>query len=146
LGELASGAERQSLAAILQHTEKITATIAGRNIELDTAIRDAARLLDTGTAAGKQLEDLFEKINRASEGILEMSRQIGRQAEQVGDKSVRGIAIFERDVQDTKNILRSVAVDLQTLISTMQELVIDLKRNPDLLIKGRPPQPAGPGE
>lgn len=146
LAELASGAERQSLANILRNTETITAAIAGRNAEIDAAIRDAARLLDSGTTAGKEIKPLLDKIDQAGDSVIEMSREIGRLAAQVGDKSVHGIETIERSVGDTENILRSVAIDLQLLLGSLQELVIDLKNNPDLLLKGRPPQPAGPGE
>ena len=146
LDELTTGPERQSLANILRHTEKVAGTIAGRSADLDAAIQDAANLFNKGSAAGERFESAFDAIDRASEGVFAMTKEMSKQAELVGEKSVSGIETFETSMRETETILRNLAVDLQALSLALQDLVLDIKQNPDLLLKGRPIVPAGPGE
>jgi phospholipid/cholesterol/gamma-HCH transport system substrate-binding protein len=130
----------------LQHLEQLTGSLAGRSESMASAVDDlavAARHTREASTGLPQLVEQLQSTATALEVMAEQVRATGVTVSQV-------VQARDRDLQQfTGESLPEAAVvinELRQAAGNLRRFSDQLQRDPSVLLRGRPPRPAGPGE
>lgn len=116
-------------------------------VRLDTALTNLTNNLYT---LSKQLDALVSPENTKAFGqILKNVNQLTSQLALHGDsmgKSLDSLNKLLRELSQTSQDFPDSAQSLQSVLSNLQSLSEELKQNPSVIVRGKPPRELGPGE
>ncbi len=142
---LLSEENQATLAATLQHLERITGTLAANDEEVARGLARLGTLLDNGARASAELPALLGGAATGLEAIGAATRNLERTAghlDRLIDETRTGLAHFSRETLGQANPLLA---EVRQLIDGMRRLTRELERNPNSIVFGRARAP-GPGE
>ena len=113
--------------------------IAARSKEIDAALVDAARTMDNSARASAQLDELTRQLARSAATVERAAEAVRATANDVGGGARQLDA-------DTLPELRRLLADTRAAAASVARIAQELERNPNALVVGREPAPAGPGE
>lgn len=130
---------RKALADTLVHLEKVSRILSARAGTIDATIAHAER-----TTA--ELPGLVDRVGHSAQAVEKMATELAKTGE-----SVRGLAGESRgDIEEfsmtTLPDLQRLVMQLRKLTASLQQVSEELEQNPAILLRGRQPQPPGPGE
>jgi len=136
----------QALREILENIRQITAALAGRRVELEHSVRDAARLLESGALAAERLPALMAQVEQTAQAFETMAVDVGGASERINtyvERSGSGVSQFS---QQTLPELGTLISELRRLADTLQGVGRRLGEDPRMLLYGRDLELPGPGE
>ena len=137
---------KQSLTRTLAHLDNLTAALAGRSGDMATAVEDLAATMRQTRDATAELPALFAEFGQTANALQLMADELRDTGVSVG-KVVRA---RDRDLQRfTGEALPEAAVminELRRAAENLRRFSEQLERDPAVLLRGRTPRAAGPGE
>ena len=130
----------------LQHLDQLTGSLASRSDSMAAAVDDLAVVARQTREASTGLPQLVTQLQTAAEALEVMAEQV----RVTGIAFSRVVQARDRDLQQfTGEALPEAAVVINELRHTagnLRRFSEQLERDPSVLLRGRPPRPAGPGE
>jgi len=130
----------------LQHMEKLTGALSSRSAHMTETLDHLAQLAAHAEEAASGLPATVSRLHAAAAALEEMARQV-RAAGSAVEKTVQA---RDRDLQKfTGEALPEAAVvinELRHAAANLRRFSEQLQRDPSVLLRGRAPRPAGPGE
>jgi phospholipid/cholesterol/gamma-HCH transport system substrate-binding protein len=144
---------RANLRAAVADLRQVTQAFARRSVDLEAVVAGTAVMARNGARASADLPRLVERLEgvaAAVERMAESLAQAGQSArfalDGVGAAATgAGTAVQQLEGQALPEIGRLVA-ELQATSASLGRVSRELEQNPGLLLQGRSPVPAGPGE
>jgi phospholipid/cholesterol/gamma-HCH transport system substrate-binding protein len=153
LNDLLDADTRATLRAAVADVRRVTQAFARRSADLEVILAATAESSQNAAQASADLPRLIERVERSAAAVERMAdsmAQAGTSA-RVAMEGVRdaatgaGATVQQLRGEALPEVGRLVA-DLQSLTASLARVSRELERNPGLLLQGRPPAPAGPGE
>ena len=149
-----------AIAATLVNVEDITGSFAERAQDLETVMAEVNRILANTASASEDFPELIEQgrrvlttadeallgVNQAAAGIDTAAETFDRTAltaEEVMVGARRDLAAF---THNTPAQIELLVNELQQVSESFRRLSLDLERDPNMLLFGRPEPEPGPGE
>ena len=136
----------QALREILENIRQITAAFAGRRVELERSVQDAAQLLESGARAAEELPSLLAQVEQTAQAFETMAVSVGQASERINNTVQRSDAGVRQFSQQTLPELGTLVSELRRLADTLQGVGRRLGDDPRLLLYGRDLELPGPGE
>jgi phospholipid/cholesterol/gamma-HCH transport system substrate-binding protein len=144
---------RANLRAAVADLRQVTRAFARRSADLEEVVAGTAAMARNGAQASADLPRLVERLEGAAAAVERMAEsmaQAGRSArlalDGVGAAATgAGAAVQQLEGQALPEIGRLVT-ELQATSASLGRVSRELEQNPGLLLQGRSPVPAGPGE
>jgi len=144
---------RANLRAAVADLRQVTRAFARRSADLEEVAAGTAAMARNGAQASADLPRLVERLEGAAAAVERMAEsmaQAGRSArlalDGVGAAATgAGAAVQQLEGQALPEIGRLVT-ELQATSASLGRVSRELEQNPGLLLQGRSPVPAGPGE
>ena len=144
---------RANLRAAIADLRQVTQAFARRSADLEAVVAGTAVMARNGAQASADLPRLVERLEGAAAAVERMAEsmaQAGQSArlalDGVGAAATgAGTAVQQLEGQALPEIGRLVA-ELQATSASLGRVSRELEQNPGLLLQGRSPVPAGPGE
>lgn len=137
---------QHSLSRILQQTETLTSALASRSEAMIRMIDDLEATADNTQQASARLPGLLDQFNASAAELKRMAvevRKTGvvfREVVQARDQDLQKFTTAA--LPETGAILD----ELRHAAGNLRRFSEELERDPAVLLRGRPPRPAGPGE
>jgi phospholipid/cholesterol/gamma-HCH transport system substrate-binding protein len=153
LNDLLDADTRATLRAAVGDVRRVTQAFARRSADLEVILAATAETSQNTAQASADLPRLIERVERSAAAVERMAdsmAQAGTSA-RVAMEGVRdaatgaGATVQQLRGEALPEVGRLVA-DLQALTTSLARVSRELERNPGLLLQGRPPASAGPGE
>jgi len=144
---------RANLRAAIADLRQVTQAFAHRSADLEAVVAGTALMARNGAQASADLPRLVERLEGAAAAVERMAEsmaQAGQSArlalDGVGAAATgAGTAVQQLEGQALPEIGRLVS-ELQATSASLGRVSRELEQNPGLLLQGRSPVPAGPGE
>jgi len=153
VSDLLDGDTRASFRRVVADLERVTGALAARSADVETALAQSAVMARHGARASADLPRLVQRIDRSAQAVERMADAVaqagtraGRALEQARG-AVEGASGSVRQLQaETMPEVTRLISDLRATTATLGRVARELEQNPGILLQGRAPQPAGPGE
>ena len=148
---------RARLKAILADLARLTDTMARRRDEMDRVVADGARAMESvarvTAALDAQTPAILENVNGGAAALKATAARVDEAGRLVASAGREMEAMVRENRQSVERFTRQglpeiagLAGEVQRLTRQMERLGRQLEREPDSLIRGRHPEPPGPGE
>ena len=132
VGKLFDDSNVHSIRLSLQNTEALTTTLANNIDAIQQILKNSEKITKNAAIASTQLPMISENMSALTSQLNQVLNQ--------GNTAIQRLT--DQAVPTTVNSLDQ----LQGVLSTTQQLLLKLQRNPAVLIRGEHPQSKGPGE
>ena len=137
---------RQAIGESLTNIAKITKTLEQNSNNVNETLTSLNALMKNGEKASKQLPEVMTQLS----DMLVSMKQLARNFSTVGQNATTTLKNTELTVQNISQQLLPSAEQLLNQLNSMtnnlEQFSFELQRNPSVLIRGKYPPPAGPGE
>ena len=144
----------------LQNVEQITGSLAERAQDLEGSMAEIDRILSNAAHASDEFPDLIRQgqnvlttADEALTGVNEAAARIDSAAETfdqtsttIGEVMVDAREDISAFTHNTPAQVELLIYELQQVSQSFRRLSLDLERNPNMLLFGRPEPEPGPGE
>lgn len=146
INKLLSQKNVESVSNSLENITKFTKVLADNQHEIDSGFKNANLMLQNTEKATKELPELIKKVDHTVAVIEEVAKSFEQTSKdvQVTVKDSR-VAVQSLSQQAIPSIIQLIH-RLESVASNVQTLTGELKHNPSMLVRGKAPTPAGPGE
>lgn len=144
---------RVTLRASVADLRQVTQAFARHSADIEAVLAGTAVMSRSGAQASADLPRLVERVERAAAAVERMADAMAL-AGQSARTAIDGVrdaaagtdaAVRQLEGQAMPEIGRLVG-ELRTLTASLGRVSRELEQNPGVLLQGRPPAPAGPGE
>ncbi len=144
---------RVTLRASVADLRQVTQAFARHSADIEAVLAGTAVMSRSGAQASADLPRLVERVERAAVAVERMADAMAL-AGQSARTAIDGVrdaaagtdaAVRQLEGQAMPEIGRLVG-ELRTLTASLGRVSRELEQNPGVLLQGRPPAPAGPGE
>lgn len=144
---------RVTLRASVADLRQVTQAFARHSADIEAVLAGTAVMSRSGAQASADLPRLVERVERAAVAVERMADAMAL-AGQSARTAIDGVrdaaagtdaAVRQLEGQAMPEIGRLVG-ELRTLTASLGRVSRELEQNPGVLLQGRPPTPAGPGE
>lgn len=140
-------AENQDrISRILQNLDQFSAALASRSVTLLETVDDLAATVRQTRAASADLPALLEDLKRSATALERMADEVRN----TGVAFRQVVEARDRDLQKfTSGVLPgsgAIIDELRQAAANLRRFSEQLERDPSVLLRGRRPRPAGPGE
>lgn len=140
----------EQLTATLNHVERMSRQMADSSQQIDRMMERASAMMADGSRLSREisteLPKAMQQFNRTLAGVEETAQVIARAGEDIGVATREGSDSLQDVTATTLPQLAALLRELESLADGMGSLTDELSENPSILLYGRPPRPAGPGE
>lgn len=137
---------RQAIKNILKNMDTFTHTLANNSKELDASMKSMQKILKNSSAASKQLPQVMDELKATLNTVNTSAKQIGEASKAVhGTMQHSQVALNNFSNQVLPSASQAMS-RLNQMTANLQTLTSELARNPSVLVRGRQPEPPGPGE
>ena len=137
---------RLEISTSLVNIQKVTETLANNSENIDAALHSMKQLIKNSDKASSQLPFIIHQLQDTLARIKITARQF--------DRAGHGIALT---VDDTRMAMQNISIQIlpivqklltkfNTTATYLQQLSVELRNNPSMLIRGKYPPIPGPGE
>jgi phospholipid/cholesterol/gamma-HCH transport system substrate-binding protein len=144
---------RATLRAAVADLRQITEALARHSADLTTIMAESAVIARNGARARADLPRLVAQVERSAAAMERMAEAVSQAGRSAGS-ALDGVqaaatgahtAVLRLEGEALPEIGRLMG-ELQALTASLRRVSNELERNPGLLVQGRSPTPAGPGE
>jgi len=131
---------------ILHNLDVVTTTLANNAPQVDNSLKSANELLNNGAKASRKLPQVMNNVSTASRSIRRMANNVARSSGELNKTLRTGRMALENITSQLLPTSVTTMTELQSLLSDMDQLTVELKGNPAMLIRGKKAPAKGPGE
>ena len=146
LARLLDTGGRQSLSQIMDNINAVTTTLAARRDELDQAVVNGARLMESSANAAERLDPLLARLQETAQSIKTMADRVAAASESLNRYVVGSGSGVEQFSRQTLPEVGTLVGELRTLADTLKGVSEQLENDPRTLLYGRELEAPGPGE
>jgi phospholipid/cholesterol/gamma-HCH transport system substrate-binding protein len=139
LNALLEPKNRESLSATLSNVQSASAALAG-------ATQHMAALAGNTARASERLPTLVSELEQGAGSARRTAAAVSDAARSVQELVDATRSDLQQSVGDAFVQLGGLVAELQTLTETLERTLEEFRRNPNMLLFGRPQGQAGPGE
>ena len=132
---------------ILKNIETITETFAGKSADIGSIINNSNNFISKLDKASKQLPEVLQHLQDASKKISDLFYKLDQKTARELNSALSTIdkTVNNWNVQLLPKLNQSFN-NLHKILLNMQTVSGELVENPSILIRGKIPEPLGPGE
>lgn len=134
------------ISRILQQLDQFTGALAGRSETLVETVDDLAATVQQTRSASADLPALLDRLKRSAVALERMADEVRN----TGASFREVVVARDRDLQKfTTGVLPgsgAIIDELRQAAANLRRFSEQLERDPSVLLRGRRPRPAGPGE
>ena len=132
---------------ILKNVATITGTFAGKSADIGSIINNSNNFVSELEKAGKHLPEVLQNLQNASKQISNLFYKLDQKTAGELNSALSTIdkTVNNWNVQLLPQLNQSFN-KLQKILLNMQIVSGELVENPSILIRGKVPEPLGPGE
>ena len=146
IGKVFDEKNRQAISVSVANLQKITTILVANSQNTNSTMASMKRFMSNSAKASEQLPAIMRQLNSTLTSIKLTAHQF--------DITGQSIKLMMRDAHTTmQNVTTQMAPSVQQLLDKLnvmtdhlQQLSRDLEHNPSILVRGKYPSPAGPGE
>lgn len=137
---------QRTLRQTLADLAVLSRQIASQRGTIAAMVDNAGRTVENSARASAGLEDLAGQLSRSATAVEKMAEEVGHAS--VGARqSAEGIGSdVHRLVGESAPELQRLLMEMQSLTMSTRQVIDELERNPEMLVRGRESPPPGPGE
>lgn len=146
LNALLDADNRAAFKSALADLARVAHTLAEQRDTFTAGMANLARTADHTARGTEQLGAVIQRIGRSADAFEKMANEAGRTSSSAGktvDAMGAGIQHF---TSETLPEMERLLGELSVLTVSLRRLTDQTERNPNSLLLGRQPVPAGPGE
>jgi phospholipid/cholesterol/gamma-HCH transport system substrate-binding protein len=132
VGKLLDDKNQQSIRETLDSLAIVSKTFAKQNQSLDESIRYTNKILHNTALASEKFPTVIKSFNKMTDEVTQIA-QTGKQAMHRVDEQILPSA-------------SDVLARLDYLSQKLDRVATQIEQNPSILVRGREPEPKGPGE
>lgn len=141
-----SGPNRAAFSSVLADMATVARTVAAREKQIDSGIRDAARTFQNTSQATARIGPVIDRLGHTAEAVENMGNEVANTSKGAG-KTVDAVGNdVKRFTSETLPELERLMGELTVLTTSLRRVSEQTERDPRGLIFGRKPVPLGPGE
>lgn len=133
---------RSSIKNILTNFEQLTAALTEHSEALEQAMKNAQTAMQNTAQATESLPKLIDDIGNSADAVRSMADSVADTAAKTNELVAEGRNFSRETLPETGMMIH----ELRELISTLRNLMVQLERQPNMLIYGTTVRPTGPGE
>lgn len=141
---------RAQFRQILKDLGEVTKVLAARSGQVDRGAQHAAEAAERTARLtehlGTQLPALLDRMGKSAAALQQMTAEVARTSREVGEMVGAGKPGIEQFSRQTLADVGLLISELRQLAATMNRVALQVERQPNVLVLGRPGQPKGPGE
>lgn len=139
VGKVFNQKNREEMAEILANTAEFTQTLANNSSKLDNAIQSAQQLLKNASKASNEFPDAMSQLQATLASIKQAVNSV-KQTMNTAQTTIQNVN--NQTVPSAEETIEK----MNNVLTQLQQVSKQLKRNPAELVRGRLPPPPGPGE
>lgn len=146
INAILSDQNRAAFTSVLADMATVARTVAAREKQIDSSIKDAARTFQNTSQATAQIGPAIERLGRGADAVEKMGNEVANTSKSAG-KTVDAVGSdVKRFTSETLPELERLMGELTVLTTSLRRVSEQTERDPRGLIFGRKPVPLGPGE
>ncbi len=130
----------------LQNFSKISENLERNSEQLDSIINNASITLKNTADASKQLPQVMDSVRQSAASIKQLTSQLATSATKADILLNNGSTAMQTVNSQLMPQLLVSLTDVQSIIANVKSVSAQMAVNPSVIIRGRQPAPAGPGE
>ena len=137
---------RTSIKDSLKNIQLVTKTLANNSADFTASMQSLRNTLFRVSDVSDKMPETIVQLNKALVSVNLMSSQMEKTAQTI-DETMQGGRLVIRNFSD--QVMPSAQTALSNLAAattSMHQLTDELQHDPSMLVRGRAPQPLGPGE
>jgi phospholipid/cholesterol/gamma-HCH transport system substrate-binding protein len=137
---------RLALKRTLADLEVLSRTLAARSATIDSGLTNASHAMQNTARFTDQLPQLVQRVEHSADAFDRMANELaGAGANATGTLEATRVDV-QRFTSETLPEVHELVAELRGLTATLQHVGDEVKRNPRILIYGKPLAKRGPGE
>ena len=146
INAILSDQNRAAFTSALADIATVARTVAAREKQIDSGIKDAARTFQNTAQVTAQIGPVIDRLGRGAEAVEKMGNEVANTSKSAG-KTVDAVGNdVKRFTSETLPELERLMGELTVLTTSLRRVSEQTERDPRGLIFGRKPVPLGPGE
>ena len=146
INAILSDRNRAAFTSALADIATVAHTVAAREKQIDSGIKDAARTFQNTAQVTAQIGPVIDRLGRGAEAVEKMGNEVANTSKSAG-KTVDAVGNdVKRFTSETLPELERLMGELTVLTTSLRRVSEQTERDPRGLIFGRKPVPLGPGE
>ena len=146
INAILSDQNRAAFTSVLADMATVARTVAAREKQIDSSLKDAARTFQNTSQATAQIGPVIERLGRGADAVEKMGNEVANTSKSAG-KTVDAVGSdVKRFTSETLPELERLMGELTVLTTSLRRVSEQTERDPRGLIFGRKPVPLGPGE
>ncbi|MDP2828628.1 MAG: MlaD family protein [Sulfuricellaceae bacterium] len=137
---------RDSTKKILANIAQLTGALVANQNNIDAILRNSETTTGNAAKLTAELPALAERIARSADTLKKMSEEVSKASSSTRKTMDRAYNGIDRITDEALPELQGTLSELQELTASLKRIGGELERNPGMLVVGREPLPAGPGE
>ena len=146
INAILSDRNRAAFTSVLADMATVARTVAGREKQIDSGIKDAARTFQNTSQATAKIGPVIDRLGHTAEAVEKMGNEVAATSKSAG-KTVDTVGNdVKRFTSETLPELDRLMGELTVLTTSLRRVSEQTERDPRGLIFGRKTVPLGPGE
>ena len=146
INAILSDANRAAFANVLADVATVAHTVAAREKQIDSGIRDASRTFQNTAQASAKIGPVIDRLGQTADAVEKMGNEVANTSKSAG-KTVDTVGNdLKRFTSETLPELERLMGELTVLSTSLRRVSEQTERDPRGLIFGRKAVPLGPGE
>ncbi len=146
INAILSDQNRAAFTSVLADMATVARTVAAREKQIDSGIKDAARTFQNTSQATAKMGPVIDRLGHTAEAVEKMGNEVATTSKSAG-KTVDTVGNdVKRFTSETLPELDRLMGELTVLTNSLRRVSEQTERDPRGLIFGRKPVPLGPGE
>ena len=146
INAILSDQNRAAFTSVLADMATVARTVAAREKQIDSGIRNASRTFENTAQATARIGPVIERLGRGADAVEKMGNEVATTSKSAG-KTVDSVGSdVKRFTSETLPELERLMGELTVLTSSLRRVTEQTERDPRGLIFGRKAVPLGPGE
>ena len=137
---------QQAIEKSLNNIAIFTKTLANNSQEIDETLKSTQILVQNLTQASQNFPQLTINFQKTLKNADAAAKQLNRASHNIADTMQDSQLMIQTISQQILPSVTESLNNIETLTSNLQQFSIELKQNPSVIVRGKTPALAGPGE
>ena len=141
-----SSQNQQSFQESLVNIAKFTQVLAKNSKEIDSTLKSTQVSMKNISIARKNFPHITQELQKTLKSVQLSANQLSHASTRISSTMRSGQNMMQNISQQMVPSATETLNNLESLSANLQSLTRELQRNPSMIVRGKVPSPAGPGE
>lgn len=137
---------RTSIRDSLKNIQTVTKTLADNSADFTASMQSLRNTLFRVSQVSDQMPETINQLNKTLSSVDQLSLQMGKTSLTINQTMQSGRLVIHNFSDQLMPAAQQALSNLSTATTSVHQLSEELQRDPSMLVRGRAPQPLGPGE